>query len=269
MKKSLCSFILSCLIFPLFCETITFKADSLTGTAGSTSDTTRMKGNAFVKTSSMEISAESIELSGDDYRFILADGNVTGKNLESKMEFTCGKMHYDRQTKIAYLEDAVHLVDTANEVTADAQIIDYNQNTEIAVMQIGITLKQKDNTCTAAYAVYRKNDKILEMSGNPKIIQGVDTFRAQEITLNLDSQEITLDGRVSGTVTDSKKEVEKPSAKDSEKKPDSKNAGEKSGEEKGPEEKADKADKNTDQADTGKSPDKNTPPPEEKSGEKK
>ena len=256
MKKSLCFFFLSCLIFPLFCEIITFKADSLTGTAGSTSDTTRMKGNAFVKTSNMEISAESIELSGDDYRFILADGNVTGKNLESKMEFTCGKMNYDRQTKIAYLEDAVHLVDTANEVTADAQIIDYNQNTEIAVMQIGITLKQKDNTCTAAYAVYRKNDKILEMSGNPKIIQGVDTFRAQEITLNLDSQEITLDGRV----------VEKPSAKDSEKEPDSEKAGEKSGDEKGPEE---KADKNTDQADTGKSPDKNAPPPEEKSGEKK
>ena len=209
MKKALGMFFACSLIFPLFCETITFKADSLTGTAGSNSDTTRMKGNAFVKTSTMEISADSIELSGDDYRYIIADGSVTGKNLESKMEFTCGRMKYDRQTKIAYLEDTVHLVDTANEVTADAQIIDYNQNTEIAVMQIGIILKQKDNTCTAAYAVYRKNDKMLEMSGNPKIVQGQDTFRAQEITLNLDSQEITLDGRVSGTVTDSKKETAK------------------------------------------------------------
>ncbi len=209
MKKALCLFFVCSLLFPLFCETITFKADSLTGTAGSSSDTTRMQGNAFVKTATMEISADSIELSGQDYRYIIADGSVTGKNLESKMEFTCGKMRYDRQTKIAYLEDAVHLVDTANEVTADAQIIDYNQNTEIAIMQIGISLKQKDNTCTAAYAVYRKNDKMLEMSGNPKIIQGRDTFRAQEITLNLDSQEITLDGRVSGTVTDSKKEPAK------------------------------------------------------------
>ena len=195
-------------ISSLFAETITFKADSLTGTAGNNSDTTRMQGNAFVKTSNMEISADSIELSGNNYRYIIADGAVTGKNLESKMEFTCGRMRYDRETKIAYLEDSVHLVDTANGVTADAQIIDYNQKTEIAIMQIGITLKQKENVCTSAYAVYRKNDKMLEMSGNPKIVQGQDSFRAQEITLNLDSQEITLDGRVSGTVTDTKKKEE-------------------------------------------------------------
>ena len=50
------------------------------------------------------------------------------------------------------------------------------------------------------------------MSGNPKIIQGQDSFRAQEITLNLESQEITLDGRVRGTVSDTKKE-EKPAEK--------------------------------------------------------
>lgn len=213
MKRTAFFLVASALTASLFAETITFKADTLTGTAGSSSDTTRMSGNAFVKTSTMEISADDIELSGDDYRYITANGSVTGKNLESKMEFTCGKMNYDRQTKVAYLEDSVHLVDTANEVTADAQIIDYNQNTEIAIMQIGITLKQKDNTCTAAYAVYRKNDKMLEMSGNPKIVQGQDSFRAQEITLNLDSQEITLDGRVSGTVTDSKKKEEpKPAA---------------------------------------------------------
>ncbi|MDE7391506.1 MAG: LPS export ABC transporter periplasmic protein LptC, partial [Treponemataceae bacterium] len=110
--------------------------------------------------------------------------------------------------KIANLESSVHLVDVQNEVTADAQVIEYNQTTEIAVMQINVTLRQKDNTCTAAYAVYRKNDKMLEMSGNPKIVQGEDTFRAQGITLDLDTQEITLDGRVSGTVTDTKKDPE-------------------------------------------------------------
>lgn len=197
-----CFFILSALC----AETITFRADSLTGTAGSKSDMTRLQGHAFVKTETMEISADVIELFGDNFRYITAEGAVTGKNTESHMDFTCGKMQYDRQTKIANLESSVHLVDVQNEVTADAQVIEYNQTTEIAIMQINVTLRQKDNTCTAAYAVYRKNDKMLEMSGNPKIVQGEDTFRAQEITLDLDTQEITLDGRVSGTVTDTKKE---------------------------------------------------------------
>jgi len=209
------------LIFPaallltaaLSAETINFSADYMKGTAGSKTDSTTLEGNAFVKTDTMEIKADSIELSGDDFRFITAQGNVKGSNSESKLEFDCGRMKYDRKTKIASLEDSVHLVDTANNVSADAQIIEYNQDSETAIMQIAITLKQKDNTCTSAYAIYRKKAQMLEMSGNPKIVQGKDTFRAQEITLNLESQEITLDGRVRGTVTDSQKSEKKTEVK--------------------------------------------------------
>ncbi len=204
----------------LFGENIIFKADSMNGKAGSKTDATTLKGNAFVQTDTMEISADSIELNGDNFRFILATGNVNGKIIESEMEFSCGKVRYDRTTKIARLEDSVHLIDVKNNVTADAQLIEYNQNTEIAVMQISVKLIQKDNTCTSAYSVYRKNDQMLEMSGNPKIVQGEDTFRAQEITLDLDSQEITLDGRVSGTVTDSKKEETKKPAEETAPSPD-------------------------------------------------
>ena len=178
----------------------------MTGVSGSKNDETKLTGDAFVKTPTMEIKADSIKLSGEDFRYITAEGTVEGKNTETKMDFTCGKLIYDRETKLARLEDSVHMVDIDNDVTIDAQIIDYNQNKEIATMQIGITLKQKNNTCTAAFAIYRKTSQILEMSGNPKIVQGDDTFRAQEIILNLKSQEITLSGRVSGTVTDSKKE---------------------------------------------------------------
>ncbi len=207
MKKLLITAALVFFSFSVICaEEIKFSADSMTGTAGSKTDTTVLSGDASVQTDSMEIKANSIELSGEDFRYITAEGNVSGSLTESQMDFTCGKLTYDRKTEIARLEDSVHLVDKANDVTANAQFIEYNQKKETAVMQIEITLKQKDNTCTSAFAIYKKSEQLLEMSGNPKIIQGEDSFRAQEITLNLDSQEITLDGRVRGTVTDSKKE---------------------------------------------------------------
>ncbi len=209
MKTNSRKILISCLFlfFSILAhgEVIQFKADSMTGKSGSTSEETTLSGNAYVKTDSMEISADSIRLYGEDFRFITAEGSVDGKNTESALDFSCGKLVFDRMTKIARLEDSVHLVDTENEVSADAQIIEYNQNTQTATMQINVTLKQKDNTCTSAYALYRKKVQMLEMSGNPKIVQGEDSFRAQEITLNLDTQEITLDGRVSGTVTDSGK----------------------------------------------------------------
>jgi lipopolysaccharide export system protein LptA len=207
-KKGVFILFLTCAVFssPLHSEKIKFHADSMSGVSGSTKDETKLIGNAFVSTSTLEIKAESITLSGEDFRYITAEGNVEGKNSESKMDFSCGKLTFDRQTKLAKLEDSVHLVDLENEVSADAQIIEYNQNKDIATMQIGVNLKQKNNTCTAAFAIYRKGSQILEMSGNPKIVQGDDSFRAQEITLDLKSQEIKLSGRVSGSVTDSKGE---------------------------------------------------------------
>ena len=68
-------------------------------------------------------------------------------------------------------------------------------------MQISVTLKQDNSTCTAAYVIYKKNEQMLKMSGNPQVQQGSDVFRAQEIELDLNTKEITLDGRVKGSVT--------------------------------------------------------------------
>ena len=206
MKKLLAAFILISLAGLLFAEKITFTAGSMSGQAGDSSATTTLSGGAFVQTTSIEINADTIELSGDDYRFIKASGSISGKNLETNMEFTCDSMSYDRETKIAQLQGNVKLVDVENDVNANAQLIEYNQNTNIAVLQIEITLTQKKNVCTGAYAVYQKNEQMLEISGNAQVKQEEDVFRAQQITLNLDTQNITLSGNVKGSVTETKKE---------------------------------------------------------------
>ena len=99
----------------------------MSGQAGDSSATTTLTGGAFVQTSSIEISADSIELSGDDYRFIKATGSISGKNLETKMEFTCDSMSYDRDTKVAQLEGNVKLIDTENDVKADVSGINRYQ----------------------------------------------------------------------------------------------------------------------------------------------
>lgn len=189
----------------VFSENITFSAGKMKGIVGSTSDSTELSENAYVLTETMEISADSIKMSGDNFRYIEAAGSIKGKNIESKMEFTCDNLKYDRETKIAELKNNVSLTDTENDVSAKAQVIEYNQELEIAVMQIDIELKQKDNICSGAYAVYRKNEKMLDLSGNAQIKQKEDTFRAMQITLNMDTQEISLDGRVKGSIIDERK----------------------------------------------------------------
>lgn len=203
MKKLLLILSLLLVSTSIFAEKIIFTAGNMSGQAGDSSATTVLSDGAFIKTSSMEISADEIELSGDDYRFIKAKGKITGKNLETKMEFTCDSMSFDRETKIAFLEGNVKLTDTENDVKAEAQIIEYNQDTNIAILQISVNLLQKDNVCTGAYAVYLKDEQLLEISGNAQVKQKSDIFRAQQISLNLETQSITLSGNVKGSVTDS------------------------------------------------------------------
>lgn len=208
MKKLIPFLVIFLCVSLVHAEKIQFTANQMSGVAGNKNSMTSLKGNAKVTTKNMIINADYIELSGKDFRIIKAVGNITGKNTESNLDFTCGKLLYDRETKIATLENDVKLVDTDNDVVAKAQIIEYDQNSEVAIMQIKINLTQKDNVCTSAYAIYRKTEQILEMSGNPKIVQKGDTFRAQAITLDMNSQEITLSGRVKGSVVTTKKDGE-------------------------------------------------------------
>lgn len=202
MKKLLFSAVFLFFTLSLFAEKISFSAEEMSGQAGGKSSSTILNGNAFIKTESMEISADKIELSGDNYRYIKAQGNVSGKNTDSKMDFTCETLEFDRETNIASLKGDVCLIDASNEVTANAQMIEYNQSTEVAVLQIKVKLVQKSNVCTGAYAVYQKKNQLLEISGNAQVRQGSDTFRAQQISLNMETQDIKLTGNVKGSVTE-------------------------------------------------------------------
>lgn len=189
-------------------EEITFTADKMNGSTGET-EYTKLSGNAFIKTESMEIRADEIILSGKDFRFINATGNVSGKSVESEFDFSSQQMEYDRETEIAVLKGNVSMIDTKNEINASAQIIEYNQKTEVAYMQIDVKLIQKENTCTGANAIYKKKEQILELSGTPQIVKGKDNFRANEIYMNLETEEIILDGKVRGAVSDTATEESK------------------------------------------------------------
>jgi len=204
MKKLISLFLILFSLNMLFAEKIRFSANNMTGKSGDSNTTTTLSGNGYIKTESMEIQAEYIELSGEDYRYITSSGSVKGKNLDANMDFSCDSLEYDRETKVAKLKGNVELIDNDNDVKANAQVISYDQEADIAILQIQINLTQKDNVCSGSYAIYYKKDQLLELSGNAQIRQKDDTFRAQHITLNMDTQDITLGGNVKGTVTDSK-----------------------------------------------------------------
>jgi lipopolysaccharide export system protein LptA len=195
------SFLFYLSILPLCAENITFTADSMSGEKNGSNNITTLLGHAYIKTNDIEIKADKIDLSGKDYQFINASGNISGISNENGVTFSCSNMEYDRKTKIAILDTDAKMIDTDNDVTVEAQHIHYDQKLEISTMQMSVTITQKTSKCTSSFAIYRKKQKTLELSGSPKIVKDEDVYTAQEIIMNIETEEMILDGKVTGTVT--------------------------------------------------------------------
>jgi lipopolysaccharide export system protein LptA len=195
--------IFSSLVFslvPAGADSFSFKADKMSGTKALGKETTILAGNAEVRSDNILLKAERIEIQGDDNQFINCSGNVSGVEEEKEIFFKADRLRYDRGLKIARLEGNSTLEDKKNEMVAKGRFIEYDDSAEIAVFQIAVRLFKDDMVCRAEYAVYRRNEKILELKGFPVVYKKDDEYRADRIQVDLDTDHVTMEGSVSGTM---------------------------------------------------------------------
>lgn len=208
-RHSLCilvSFLVLAPLVPAAPVKITFSADKLQGSGGKGQTSTSLTGNAKVSVDSLNIYGERIELYGKDYRYIKASGNVTGEDAEKGFTFSAASLSYDRETEVAEFMGQAKVEDTKNKVETSAERIEYNQKNEIILLQMAVKLKSKGIACDSLFAVYNRNTSMLELTGKPTVKKGKDEFKAARISVNLDTEDIKLEGKVSGSVTEEKEE---------------------------------------------------------------
>lgn len=208
-RHSLCilvSFLVLAPLVPAAPVKITFSADKLQGSGGKGQTSTSLTGNAKVSVDSLNIYGERIELYGKDYRYIKASGNVTGEDAEKGFTFSAASLSYDRETEVAEFMGQAKVEDTKNKVETSAERIEYNQKNEIILLQMAVKLKSKGIACDSLFAVYNRNTSMLELTGKPTVKRGKDEFKAARISVNLDTEDIKLEGKVSGSVTEEKEE---------------------------------------------------------------
>ena len=196
-------FILLCLFFAAVgasADTFTFRADRMSGTRALGREVTVLSGNAEVRSNNLILRADRIEIHGDNNQFIDCIGNVWGLEEEKNIIFQTDRLRYDRTRKIARLEGHASLEDKENELVAKANFIEYDEQAEITVMQISVRLFKDDMVCRAEYAVYRRKEKILDLSGFPVVFKKDDEFRADRIRVDLETDDVTMEGWVTGTI---------------------------------------------------------------------
>ncbi|MDR0302766.1 MAG: hypothetical protein LBI04_10705 [Treponema sp.] len=200
MKKYHIIFLLCCPLLFTSADKFTFKADKMSGTKALGRETTILTGNAEVKSDNLLLRAERIEIQGDDSQFIDCSGNVWGFEEEKEILFYTDRLRYDRKLKIARLEGNSTLEDRKNAIVARGRFIEYDDENEITVFQIAIRLFKDDMVCRAEHAVYHRTEKLLDLTGFPIVYKKDDEFRADKIRVDLDTDDVIMEGAVSGTI---------------------------------------------------------------------
>jgi len=187
----------------IYADVFNFKADRMTGGKATGKERTILIGNARVQSDALIINADRIEIYGKDNRFVECTGHVNGEESKKQIYFKTDKLNYDRNTKIAIFQGNSNLEDKQNEVVARGRYIEYNQNTEIAVLQISVRLFKDNMVCRSEYAVYRRNEKLLDLSGFPVVYKEQDEFKADRIRVDLETDDVIMEGSVSGKIEES------------------------------------------------------------------
>jgi lipopolysaccharide export system protein LptA len=183
-----------------FADVFTFKADKMAGSKATGRDIMVLTGNAQVTSDNLTLSAERIELLGADNDIVECYGNVTGYDEEKGIYFRTDTLVYDRNTKVAKLTGNSTMEDKKNEIAARARYIEYNDENEIAILQISVRLFKEKMVCRSEYAIYRRTEEILDLSGFPIVYKERDQFQADKIRVDLETDDVTMTGTISGTL---------------------------------------------------------------------
>lgn len=183
-------------------DTFSFSSDSTTMRTAEGNQHALLTGHARVETADLRITADQIELFGKDFIYAQCNGNVHVVDAKRGLDLTAETLFYDRDRKIARVRGNAVMADLKNEMTVKAGFIEDRDTDQIDIIQIGVRIFKKDIVCRAEFARYLRDKKILELSGMPWVSKGSDTYQATRITINLDTEEISLEGDVSGSIVD-------------------------------------------------------------------
>jgi len=162
-----------------------------------------LTGHAEVATTDMKIDADQIELFGKDFIYAQCRGDVKVVDAKRGLDLSSTQLFYDRQQKIARVQGNAMMEDLKNEMVVKGGFIEDRDKEQLTIIQIGVRILKKDLVCRAEYAKYYRDKKILELSGMPWVSRKGDIFQAARITVNLDTDEITLDSGVQGSIQES------------------------------------------------------------------
>lgn len=184
----------------VWADTFRFSGNSMTSVLAEGRERTTLVGNAVIISDTTTIKADEIELYGEDSRYARCKGEVTIRDEEKGYLLRCEDLYFDRENDLSRIEGYAEMEDYRNELVVKGEYLEHDGKKDITIIQVGVRILKEDLACRSEFARVKREENILELSGMPYVYWKGDEYRASRITVNLDTDEISLEGEVQGTV---------------------------------------------------------------------
>ncbi len=189
-------------------ERFSFTADRMETVLAEGRERTLLTGSVTLVADDFEISAERIELYGDDLNFALAEGGVRVVQSEHGLELASEALLFDRQNRVVRIRGEALLIDHDNEMVIKGGFLEHWERRDRTLIQIGVRILSDDLVARAQFVRYDRAEQTVNLSGLPVATWKGDEYRAARIFIDLDADRVVLDGTVSGELSTAAEEEE-------------------------------------------------------------
>lgn len=188
-------------------ETLTFSATKVESILAKGKERTILTGKAKVISGTLEIRADKIEITGENYSSIACTGAVEVKDSDKGFSLKTEKLAYDRPSQMSRTEGESTLEDAQNGVVLKAEWIEFDQKNELITAQISVRIMKEDFAARSEYALFNRKENSLIMTGVPTLkSKNGTTLSATTISGGASADKLDLEGNVSGSIVTTKQE---------------------------------------------------------------
>ena len=113
-----------------------FSSDRTSISLAEGNEQTILDGNAQINSEDTVISADSIELYGDDFRFAICSGNVLVVDSRQGIRINTENLFYDRKKEIMTINSYAEMIDQKNEIVVKGSYFKNLGKENITIIQI-------------------------------------------------------------------------------------------------------------------------------------
>lgn len=197
--------------FILILVTLSLSAESISFAGGESSLTLRegqksvtLSGGAEVSTGSITIKSDSMSLTGDDWRYVECTGNIVITDSERGLEIRTSTLWFDREEETIIISSWFEIDDTRQDLYATAGSLRYDMKDEKLELGMQVTLMRISDgevmTCSSESLTYDRNNEFVSLRGKSRVEWKGDEYSADIISVDLKNDEISLSGRIRGTI---------------------------------------------------------------------